>query len=96
MKLEIGDSFIIDWKQILKHYPKLKVCKDPNRVFIAKTFSNSGLSVYFDDFRTNKKGCKCSICSDNKTEKCTGLYCVVLKEKYLSLQREIKFKKLGL
>jgi hypothetical protein len=85
MKLEIGDTFIIDWKYILKNYPKIKVCKDPNRVFIAKSFSKSGLSVYFDDFRTNKKGCKCSICSDNKTEKCTSIYFVVLKEKYLSL-----------
>ena len=91
---EIGDTFIIDWKSIKKTY-RVFICKDPEKVFQIKRFSKSGLSVYFDDNRTNKK-CKCSICSNKQIEKSIGKKDIILKQKYLSLQREIKLNKLGI
>lgn len=93
---EIGDTFTINWKLIKKTYSSIFICKDPDKVFQIKSFSKSGLSVYFDDFRTNKKWCKCSICSNKNTEKSISNRDIILKQKYLSLQREIKLKKLGI
>ena len=92
---EIGDTFIINWKLIKKKYHSVFICKDSEKVFQIKRFSKSGLSVYFDDNRTNKK-CKCSICGDKRIEKSIGKIDIILKQKYLSLQREIKLNKLGI
>lgn len=50
--IEVGDRFTINWKNI----------KQLNKEFTVIDFSKSGLSVYFDDNRTNKKGCKCNFC----------------------------------
>ena len=91
---EIGDTFIINWKLIKKH--SVFICKDSEKVFQIKRFSKSGLSVYFDDNRTNKKWCKCSICRNENIEKSIGKIDIILKQKYLSLQREIKLNKLGI
>lgn len=93
---EIGDNFIINWKLIKKTYHSVFICKDSEKVFQIKRFSKSGLSVYFDDNRTNKKWCKCSIYRNENTEKSISKIDIILKQKYLSLQREIKLNKLGI
>jgi hypothetical protein len=90
---EIGDTFIINWK-LITHANSIRICKDIEKAFQIKRFSKSGLSVYFDDFRTNKRGCRCAVCSIKQTEKSIGKRDIILKQKYLSLQREIKLKQL--
>lgn len=81
INFEIGDSFIIDWNYIKKMSvvtsvdiidPSVWACKHKEKVFQIKRFSKSGLSVYFDSFKTNKKGCRCPVCGDLKTEKSIG------------------------
>lgn len=93
---EIGDRFIINWKKLIE-YPSLKryQCYFPDLEFTIDHFSISKLSVYFLDNRTNKK-CKCSICSNNDTEKCIGISDIILTRKKISIERSNKLKKLGI
>jgi len=50
---EIGDKFIINWKKIRSTYPSVKTCKFSDLEFTIESFSESKLSVYFTDNRTN-------------------------------------------
>jgi hypothetical protein len=92
---EIGDKFIINWKGMIKTYPGIKMCYFPDLEFAIDRFSKSGISVYYSDNRTNKK-CKCSICSNNNTEKCIGIHDIIISQKKVSIDRSRKLKKLGI
>lgn len=94
MSLEVGDKFIINWKDNI--YSNIKPCIKPNKEFIVKKFSKSGISVYFDDNRTNKKGCRCFVCSNKNIEKCIGISWIMITQKKLSLDRNNKLKRLGI
>jgi len=91
---EIGDKFIIDWKRISKNQ-NIKMCYLPDLEFTIDRFTKSKMSIYFSDNRTNKK-CKCLICSYNKTEKCIGLYNIIITQKKISIDRSNKLKRLGI
>ena len=88
MNFEIGDSFNIVDRETFKYN-----CKD-QKVFIIKRFSKSGLSVYYDDNRTNKK-CRCKAC-EGVGEKCIGLYNIELLSKRLQRERNLKLERLGI
>ena len=94
MNLEVGDRFIINWKYIRKFYPKLEVCKDLNKEFTIVDFSKSGLSVYFNDGRTNKRGCRCQICLTKEYRKCIGVSSIILTLKRIQYDRDKKITNL--
>ena len=91
--IEVGDSFIINWK----NYPERSRCKFPNKKFIVKKVHFD--EIHFDDFRTNKK-CDCSICNyswimnypDITTKRKVNISRVIVTEKRLEREREIKLK----
>lgn len=95
---EIGDKFIINWKEIIKKYPGIKMCYFPDLEFTIDRFTQSGISVYFfrsfKDNKTNKK-CKCSLCS-NDNDKCIGISNITLTRKKLSIDRNRKLNELGI
>jgi hypothetical protein len=93
--IEIGDKFIINWKYIKSIYPYLTICKDPYKEFVAKRFTKSKISIYFDDNRTNKK-CKCQICIKSEIEKSIGVSYCILTIKRIAIERHNKLKKLGI
>jgi hypothetical protein len=95
MTPEIGDKFIIDWYNHELKYPGLIHCKFPNMEFTITKFSKSGISVYFEDRRTNKK-CKCTICKSVNIVKCVAVYNIIITKKRLQVEREAKLKQLGL
>jgi hypothetical protein len=95
MKIEIGDKFIINWKLIKKNYPKIKPCLNPNIEFTINKFSKSGLSVYYHDFRTNKK-CNCQICQDIRTEKSIGVHDIIVTQTRIQSKRNLSLKILGI
>lgn len=74
-----------------------RMCKDPDKRFIIKSFSASKISVYYEDLRTNN-ACRCSNCrtySDkSKSLKCTGIQNIVIVETRLQRLRELKLKQL--
>jgi hypothetical protein len=96
MRAEVGDKFIINWEEINKIYKKVLSCKDPDKEFKIKRFSKSGISVYFDDNRTNKRGCKCQICDKNISENSIGLSQIIITRKRIAVEREIKLAQLGI
>lgn len=89
MSYEIGDAFIII------DIPSFKYnCKD-RKEFVIKNFSKSGLSVYYEDNRTNPK-CKCNNCSIIKGVKCIGIVNIELVSTRKQRERDIKLIKLGI
>ena len=89
MSYEIGDAFIII------DIPSFKYnCKD-RKEFVIKNFSKSGLSVYYEDNRTNTK-CKCNNCSIIKGVKCIGIVNIELVSARKQRERDIKLIKLGI
>ena len=89
MNFEIGDSFKIVDTEYFKYR-----CKD-QREFLIKSFSKSGLSVYYEDNRTNPK-CRCNNCSMIKGVKCIGITNIELVSKRLQRERNLKLKELGI
>lgn len=89
MSYEIGDAFVII------DIPSFKYnCKDRNE-FVIKNFSKSGLSVYYEDNRTNKK-CKCQQCFKKEKIKCIGVSNIELVSTRKQRERDIKLTKLGI
>jgi hypothetical protein len=97
MKPELGDRFIIDYKNLKKIYPSSRFfdCKLPNMIFTICGFSKSNLSVYYNDNRTNKK-CSCNRCSDEKQLKSVGVTSIIIIQKRISFERDRKLKALGI
>lgn len=92
-KFEIGDIFVIrDPYKKRKYYYS---CKNPNKEFSIKRITQSRLSVYYDDLRTNNS-CKCHNCDQNKIERCISVNCIYIVETKKERQRHLKLKKLGL
>ncbi len=89
MSFEIGDSFIIVDTEYWRY-----LCKD-QKEFIIKSFSKSGLSIYYEDNRTNPK-CGCENCVKPKGEKCIGISYVQLVSKRVQRERDLKLKRLGI
>jgi hypothetical protein len=89
MNFEIGDSFVIIDTPYFKYN-----CKD-KKSFIIKSFSKSGLSVYYNDTRTNKK-CRCNNCVKLETIKCIGVCNIELVATRMQRERDQKLKKLGI
>ena len=89
MSFEIGDSFKIADIETFKYN-----CKAQSD-FIIKRFSESGLSVYYDDNRTNKK-CRCYACKGSEVEKCIGISNIELVSKRLQRERNLKLELLGI
>jgi len=96
--MEIGDVFVIDnpfkGKRRNKdnyYYP----CKTPNKRFVIKRFSGTGLTIYYDDNRTNNS-CTCSYCLGDKIEKGINYDKVVIVETKAQRERDLKLKKLGI
>ena len=87
--MEIGDCFKIVDSEYFKYG-----CKD-RKEFIAKSFSKSGLSVYYLDERTNPK-CRCNNCAMPKGIKCIGLLNVEVTRKRAQRERDEKLKILGI
>lgn len=56
--IEVGDLFVITRKGRYRNRP----CPYADKVFVVKSITNSGLSVYYEDGRTNIR-CKCINCS---------------------------------
>ena len=89
MSYEIGDAFVII------DIPSFKYnCKD-RKEFVIKNFSKSGLSVYYEDNRTNKK-CKCQQCFKKEKIKCIGVSNIELVSTRKQRERDIKLTKLGI
>ena len=86
---EIGDGFIIVDSE---HW--IYECKD-QKEFVIKSFSKSGMSVYYEDNRTNPK-CRCNNCSMIKGVKCIGVFNIELVSKRIQRERENKLKRLGI
>ena len=97
MNIEVGDEFVINWKSINKLYPDLKKCLYPDKRFIVIDKTKSGLSVYFEDNRTNNN-CKCSYCSKPKdnNRKSIGIVSITLTRKKQAIERDRKLKKIGI
>jgi len=91
--MEIGDSFIVDWDMIKGFYSNITKCRFPKREFIIKSFSKSGLSVYFEDNRTNKK-CRCSVCSNIEKVKSIGVSSISITKTKIQEERDIKLNKI--
>lgn len=92
MMPEIGDKFIINWKKIRSTYPNVKSCKFTHSEFTIKAFSNSRLSVYFTDNRTNTN-CFCQIC---KKFTSIGVSDIIITQRNLAIERDKKLKELGI
>lgn len=91
--MEIGDRFVIR-----NSYNKRKyyyTCKNPNKEFTIKRITQSKLSVYYDDLRTNNS-CKCYNCNQDKTERCIGVSCIYIVESKKERDRNLKLKILGI
>lgn len=82
--IEVGDRFTINWKNI----------KQLNKEFTVIDFSKSGLSVYFDDNRTNKKGCKCNFCIEEGNKKCISINNITITYKKIQYDRDKKLNKI--
>lgn len=96
MDINIGDTFIINYKKVLETYPFLKPCCFPNKVFTIDGFSKSGLSVYYYDNRTNIK-CDCKWCNPLTTlgdRKSIGKSDIIIQETFKQRERNLKLKKL--
>ena len=99
MTPEIGDKFIINWKQIKKIYRSIKTCKLPDSEFIIDSFSKSGFSVYFEDNRENIN-CSCQICSNHSpwptVTRCIGITNIIITQKRLAIERDKKLNEIGI
>lgn len=71
----------------------MRVCNFPDRKYEIKLFSKSNLSVYFDDFRTNKK-CKCVICKSISNTQCISHIDIIIVETKKQRQRNLKLNKI--
>jgi len=95
---EIGDKFIINWKEMIKKCPGIKMCYFPDLEFTIDRFTQSGIIIFKTsekiDGKTNKK-CKCSLCS-NDNDKCIGIDNITLTRKKLSIDRNRKLNELGI
>ena len=94
-EIEIGDIFIINWKRLKSIYPSVRQCNFPDREFVIHDFSNSKMSVYYLDNRTNKK-CKCKQCSTQNQLKCIGISDIIVTQKRISINRQNKLKSIGI
>ena len=91
--MEIGDVFVIDNpykgkrrnKEVNYHYS----CKTPDKRFIIKRFSGTGLTIYYDDNRTNNP-CKCNHCSGPRIEKSINWDKVLIVETKAQRERDLK------
>ena len=70
-------------------------CKNPDKRFIIKRFSGTGLTIYYDDNRTNNP-CKCNHCSGHRIEKTINSGEVLIVETKAQRERDLKLKKLGI
>ena len=103
--IEVGDLFVIT----RKGRQGLLRCPYADKVFVVKSFTNTGLGVYYDDNRTNIR-CKCINCSkvyirrydeeggSSKVEvpRSIGVNDIKVVEKRLARERDIKIKLLGI
>jgi hypothetical protein len=103
--IEVGDLFVITRKGRHRNRP----CPYADKVFVVKSFTNTGLGVYYDDNRTNIR-CKCINCSKvyirrydeeggwSKVEvpRSIGVNDIKVVEKRLARERDIKIKLLGI
>lgn len=87
--MQIGDTFII----IHSRYSRRGrySCKDPNKKFTIGDISKSGLSVYYEDNRTNNK-CRCNYCRYQSSIKCISISNLEIVETKLQKQRNEKLK----
>ncbi|HOB26414.1 MAG TPA: hypothetical protein PKG93_04650 [Bacilli bacterium] len=104
---EIGDKFIINWKEMIKKCPGIKMCYFPDLEFTIDRFTQSGIIIFKTsekiDGKTNKK-CKCSLCSNDNdkcigiddNDKCIGIDNITLTRKKLSIDRNRKLNELGI
>ena len=81
--MEIGDVFVIVNNTNVK-------CKYPNKRFIIKGFSGTGLTVYYDDNRTNNN-CKCIFC-EKKIKKDIYHSLINIVETKAQRERDLKLK----
>lgn len=91
--MEIGDRFII---KVDKTWGRGNLCKTPLKEFTIKKFSNSGLSIYFDDLRTNHY-CLCSFClnySFDKGQRCIGVSEIKITQTRKQYERNLKLKQI--
>ena len=102
------DWDIVKHEQEIVYGYKFVKCKTPNKVFIVDKFSKSMMTIYYRDYRTNN-GCKCRICTGNyfnttkrvfynpgESTKTINKMHVILHEKKLQRERNIKLKQLGI
>lgn len=95
MEFEIGDTFRIDHKLLHSDYGLMKPCNEKYLIFKIKSFSKSGLSVYYMDNRTNKK-CKCRVCLDDRKIKSIGIRYIKLHQSNRQRIRNIKLEQIGI
>ena len=94
MLAEIGDKFIINWKEIRNRYPSVRPCNFPDMEFTINSF-RSKISIYYLDNRTNKK-CKCQQCDTPSSIRGIGILDIIITQKKLSFDRDRKLKQLGI
>lgn len=92
--MNIGDRFVVDWKKLKSLHQNMNICKDINKEFSITSFSKSMLSVYFEDNRTNKRGCKCFICEIGSIKKCIGIYSIMITQTKQQYERDKKLKRI--
>lgn len=102
--MDIGDTFRIDFKKIIEHYPTIPMCKYPNKVFVIDHFSKSEQSVYYLDKRTSSK-CGCGYCKLYNVDKSKikngilrsqGINYIIIVETRLQRERNIKLRSLNI
>ena len=94
--MEIGDIFVIGnpykgRKRTKEGNYYYCPCKTPDKRFIIKRFSGTGLTIYYDYNRTNNP-CKCNHCSGPKIEKTINWDRVVIVETRAQRERDLKLK----
>lgn len=93
-KIEKGDIFIIDWEKIRKLSPKLFICIEPDKEFVTDDVNITlGIISYKNKI---SKGCICNNCSYGGIESTISIEVIKVIRKRLQMDRNDKFKSLGI